>query len=334
MRGGAPRRAPTASAPDPARAAWSDAAAAARRTPARRGRAARRASGSPPTSWAARCRVAAAVGRVVDGPSCDAARARGRDAGAARVGRGSLGRHRGTPHRGRRGLPGALMEIDVFTLFPGWFDWFAEQRHVRNALALGHSLRGGRPARHHAARGRPGGRHALRRRRGHGDPGGRGGGGAEARYGGDPVELRGSRRVIALAAGGRRFDDALAAELAAEPELTLLCGRYEGFDERVHEHLATDVVSIGPVRAVGRRAGGDGGLRRRDPQAPGRARPRGERRGGVVQRGARGRAGVPALHAPGGVAGPRGAGGARSPATTPAIREWRLEQSRRRGGGD
>ncbi len=32
----------------------------------------------------------------------------------------------------------------------------------------------------------------------------------------------------------------------AEPELTLLCGRYEGFDERVNEHLATDVVSIGP----------------------------------------------------------------------------------------
>ena len=49
-----------------------------------------------------------------------------------------------------------------------------------------------------------------------------------------------------LAAGGRRFDDALAAELAREEELTLLCGRYEGFDERVHEHLATDVVSIGP----------------------------------------------------------------------------------------
>jgi tRNA (guanine37-N1)-methyltransferase len=53
------------------------------------------------------------------------------------------------------------------------------------------------------------------------------------------------RRTIALAPGGRRFDDALAGELAAEEQLTLLCGRYEGFDERVHEHLATDVVSIG-----------------------------------------------------------------------------------------
>jgi tRNA (guanine37-N1)-methyltransferase len=64
----------------------------------------------------------------------------------------------------------------------------------------------------------------------------------EARYGPDRV----GRRVIALAAGGRRFDDALAAELAGEGDLTLLCGRYEGFDERVHEQLATDVVSIGP----------------------------------------------------------------------------------------
>jgi len=57
--------------------------------------------------------------------------------------------------------------------------------------------------------------------------------------------------VVALAAGGRQFDDALASELAGEHELALLCGRYEGFDERVHEHLATDVVSIGPYVLAG-----------------------------------------------------------------------------------
>ena len=51
--------------------------------------------------------------------------------------------------------------------------------------------------------------------------------------------------MIALAPGGRLLDDALAAELAAEPELTLLCGRYEGFDERIVEHFCTDAVSIG-----------------------------------------------------------------------------------------
>jgi tRNA (guanine37-N1)-methyltransferase len=67
------------------------------------------------------------------------------------------------------------------------------------------------------------------------------------RYGVDAEEVRRTRRVIALAAGGRQFDEALAGELAAGgSDLTLLCGRYEGFDERVLEHLASDVVSIGP----------------------------------------------------------------------------------------
>src|SRR5699024_7046347 len=70
-----------------------------------------------------------------------------------------------------------------------------------------------------------------------------------ARYGGDP--LKPGRRVVALSAGGRQFDDELAASFAAEDELTLLCGRYEGFDERVNEHLATDVVSIGPYVLAG-----------------------------------------------------------------------------------
>jgi len=56
---------------------------------------------------------------------------------------------------------------------------------------------------------------------------------------------------VALTASGRPFDDALATELAREPELTLLCGRYEGFDERIVEHLATDAVSIGPYVLAG-----------------------------------------------------------------------------------
>jgi tRNA (guanine37-N1)-methyltransferase len=64
-----------------------------------------------------------------------------------------------------------------------------------------------------------------------------------ARYGGDPASP--SRRVIALTPGGRAFDDALASELAAESDLALLCGRYEGFDERILEHFCTDQISIG-----------------------------------------------------------------------------------------
>jgi tRNA (guanine37-N1)-methyltransferase len=73
----------------------------------------------------------------------------------------------------------------------------------------------------------------------------------ESRYGVDAVEVPKQRRLIALAAGGRQLDDALASELAAEPELALLCGRYEGFDERVNEHLASDVISIGPYVLAG-----------------------------------------------------------------------------------
>jgi tRNA (guanine37-N1)-methyltransferase len=66
-----------------------------------------------------------------------------------------------------------------------------------------------------------------------------------AHYGVDPLALRERRRVIALTAGGRVLDDALVDELASEPALTLLCGRYEGFDERIVEHLCTDAISIG-----------------------------------------------------------------------------------------
>jgi len=68
-----------------------------------------------------------------------------------------------------------------------------------------------------------------------------------ARYGVDPVELAasGSRRVLALTPAGRMLDDGLVDELAAAPALTLLCGRYEGFDERILEHFCGDLVSIG-----------------------------------------------------------------------------------------
>ena len=122
-------------------------------------------------------------------------------------------------------------------------------------------------------------------------------------YGCDSSELRSRRRVIALAPGGRLLDDALVAELAAESELTLLCGRYEGFDERIVEHLATEAVSVGRYVLSGGELAAmvvcDAVLRRL-PGALGHER---VRAGGVVQPGAGGRAGVPALHAAGRVSG-------------------------------
>jgi tRNA (guanine37-N1)-methyltransferase len=64
-------------------------------------------------------------------------------------------------------------------------------------------------------------------------------------YGIDPVELRRRRRVLALTPGGRMLDDRFVDELAAEPAITVLCGRYEGFDERIVQHFASDAVSVG-----------------------------------------------------------------------------------------
>ena len=52
-------------------------------------------------------------------------------------------------------------------------------------------------------------------------------------------------RVVLLSAGGRRFTQELAREYAGLDELLLICGRYEGVDERVAKHLADDEVSIG-----------------------------------------------------------------------------------------
>jgi tRNA (guanine37-N1)-methyltransferase len=143
------------------------------------------------------------------------------------------------------------VKIDVFTLFPDWFDFFRSQRHVRNAAAGELELE------------TVGYRDTTPLSGGQVDDTPYGGGAGmvirvdvvdaalNARYGVDAADLRSQRRVIAFAAGGRQFDDALADELASEPALTLLCGRYEGLDERVHEVLASDVVSIGPYVVAG-----------------------------------------------------------------------------------
>ena len=137
------------------------------------------------------------------------------------------------------------LRLDVVTLFPDWFDWFSGQRHVANALAAGHELRTLDLREHTPLSG------------GQVDDTPFGGGAGmllrvdvmdaalRAFYGVDPVDLRRERRVIALTPSGRLLDDRLVDELASEPDVTLLCGRYEGFDERIVEHFASDAVSIG-----------------------------------------------------------------------------------------
>jgi len=137
------------------------------------------------------------------------------------------------------------VNIDVLTLFPDAFEWFSSQRHVRNVVAAGSSLRCLDIREHTPLSG------------GQVDDTPFGGGAGmllrvdvidsalRAHYGIDPVRLREQRRVIALTPSGRTLDDRLVDELAGEPALTLLCGRYEGFDERIVEHFASDAVSIG-----------------------------------------------------------------------------------------
>jgi tRNA (guanine37-N1)-methyltransferase len=58
-------------------------------------------------------------------------------------------------------------------------------------------------------------------------------------------ERRGDQKAILLSAQGRLFDQEVARRLSSERELLLICGRYEGIDERVATHLADDEISIG-----------------------------------------------------------------------------------------
>ncbi len=132
------------------------------------------------------------------------------------------------------------MRLDIFSLFPEAFDWLQTQRPVQNALKEGNELRlfnyrDSTP---------------LTGRQVDDSPYGGGAGmvlrvdvidaALQAAYG------EGVRpRIVLLTPTGRLLDDELADELVAEPHVALLCGRYEGFDERIHEHFADDEVSIG-----------------------------------------------------------------------------------------
>jgi len=133
------------------------------------------------------------------------------------------------------------LRIDVFTLVPHAFSWMTEQRPLAAILGTEldlrlYSYRDTTPLRAGQVDDTPfGGGAGMVLRVDVVDAA------LRAAYG----EERGDRRIVALTASGRQLDDALATELAREPALTLLCGRYEGFDERIVAHLATDAISIG-----------------------------------------------------------------------------------------
>jgi tRNA (guanine37-N1)-methyltransferase len=135
--------------------------------------------------------------------------------------------------------PTTVMKIDVLTLFPEMFAGPLDESIVKRARAAGlldlslHNLRDYTHDRHRTVDDKP--------------------------FGGGPGMLlkpepifeavehlaRGETRVILLSPAGRKFNQRLAREMAPQKHLLLICGSYEGFDERVREALADDDLSIG-----------------------------------------------------------------------------------------
>lgn len=139
------------------------------------------------------------------------------------------------------------MKIDIFSLFPDVFQPYLDISILKRAIQNGllevstHNIRDWATDKHHTTDDTPYG----------------GGGGmvmkpepmfaaVEAVLGSPP-----SCPVILLCPQGRLFSQAIARELAQHNQIALICGRYEAFDERIREHLATDTISIGDYVLTG-----------------------------------------------------------------------------------
>lgn len=138
------------------------------------------------------------------------------------------------------------MRFDILTLFPTLFSGVFEESIVKRAVEAGlvtiavHNIRDYAVDKHHVTDDEPYG----------------GGGGMVMKPGpifrsveavlGDTGAADGEQAsVVLLSPAGRLFNQATARELASCHRLVLICGRYEGVDERVREHLVTDEISIG-----------------------------------------------------------------------------------------
>ncbi|HSF82634.1 MAG TPA: tRNA (guanosine(37)-N1)-methyltransferase TrmD [Anaerolineales bacterium] len=139
------------------------------------------------------------------------------------------------------------MRFDVFTLFPEVFEPYLQTSILQRSRRSGllevhlHNIRDWTTDRHHVTDDEPYG----------------GGGGMVMKP--EPVfaAVEGvlgrppACPVILLTPQGRLFNQRIAQELSAEPRLGLICGRYEGIDERVRENLAHDEISIGDYVLTG-----------------------------------------------------------------------------------
>jgi tRNA (guanine37-N1)-methyltransferase len=137
-----------------------------------------------------------------------------------------------------------FMHIDIFTLFPGMFqgpltESILKRAQERDLLSIAlHNIRDATTDRHHVVDDYPYG------------------GGAGMVMKPDPVfaaveAVYQSGPIILLTPQGNLFNQQFAQELSQQPRLTLLCGHYEGIDERVRQHLVTDEISIGDYVLTG-----------------------------------------------------------------------------------
>ncbi len=140
-----------------------------------------------------------------------------------------------------------MLRVDIITIFPGYFREAFDYGIIRRASAAGlvdiraHDLRSWTSDKHHVVDDRPFG----------------GGDGMVLKP--DPIfaavdSLAGAKRreriaegkrVVLLSPQGKPFSQPLAGEFARSEQLVLICGRYEGVDERVADALVTDEISIG-----------------------------------------------------------------------------------------
>ena len=136
------------------------------------------------------------------------------------------------------------MHFDIFTLFPGMFQGPFSESILKRAQARGllsialHNIRDATTDKHHVVDDYPYG------------------GGAGMVMKPEPIfaaiePVYPGGPIILLTPQGRLFNQRIAQELAQQARITLLCGHYEGIDERVRQHLVTDEISIGDYVLTG-----------------------------------------------------------------------------------
>ncbi|WP_201381347.1 tRNA (guanosine(37)-N1)-methyltransferase TrmD [Ktedonobacter sp. SOSP1-85] len=136
------------------------------------------------------------------------------------------------------------MHFDIFTLFPGMFqgpltESILKRAQDRELLSVAlHNIRNATTDKHHVVDDYPYG------------------GGAGMVMKPDPIfnaieAVHQGGPIIYLTPQGRLFNQQIAQDLAQESRITLLCGHYEGIDERVIQHLVTDEISIGDYVLTG-----------------------------------------------------------------------------------